>query len=141
LVSKTVGGVTTTYRYNAEGRLARIEDADQNRIAEYVYDPLGRHIKKTTLLETLYFHYADEGLVGEFNEAGNAVRIYGYQPDSTWTTDPVYQKVQGQSPFESTGTVTVWDSLKPFKIRWLFQITVLSQQRLSGECPRINVWC
>ncbi|MCU7905836.1 MAG: RHS domain-containing protein, partial [Candidatus Thiodiazotropha sp. (ex Epidulcina cf. delphinae)] len=91
-VGKTVGSVTTTYKYNAEGRLARIEDADQNPIAEYQYDPLGRRTKKTTRIETIYFHYADEGLVGEFDGAGNPIRIYGYQPDSIWTTDPIYQK-------------------------------------------------
>jgi hypothetical protein len=38
----------------------------------------------------------------------------------------------------NTGTVTVWDSLKPFKIRWLFQMSLLSQQRLNGDCPRIT---
>jgi hypothetical protein len=38
----------------------------------------------------------------------------------------------------STGTVIVWDSLKPFKIRWLFQMAAISQQRLNGECPRIT---
>jgi hypothetical protein len=31
-------------------------------------------------------------------------------------------------------TVTVWDSLKPLKIRCLFQMVVLSQQRLNDDC-------
>jgi RHS repeat-associated protein len=92
MTSKTVGGITTTYLYNAEGRLTRIEDADQNLIASYVYDPLGRRLKKTTQQETIIFHYTDEGLAGEFEQSGNLLRVYGYQPDSTWTTDPVYQK-------------------------------------------------
>jgi hypothetical protein len=38
----------------------------------------------------------------------------------------------------STRTVTVWDSLKSFKIRWLFQMPLHSQQRLNSECPRLN---
>jgi hypothetical protein len=38
----------------------------------------------------------------------------------------------------NTGTGTVWDSLKSSKNRWLFQLTVLSQQRLNDECPRIS---
>jgi RHS repeat-associated protein len=40
----------------------------------------------------LYFYYADEGLIGEFDVTGNSVRLYGYAPDTTWTTDPLYQK-------------------------------------------------
>jgi RHS repeat-associated protein len=91
-ISKTVVGATTSYQYNAEGRLARIEDADQNLIAEYQYDAQGRRIRKATQSETIYFHYTDEGLVGEFDQAGNPIRIYGYEPDATWSTDPVYQK-------------------------------------------------
>jgi RHS repeat-associated protein len=91
-ISKTVAGVTTSYRYNAEGRLARIEDADQALIAEYQYDPEGRRIRKVTQAETIYFHYTDEGLAGEFDQAGNPIRLYGFAPDATWTTDPIYQK-------------------------------------------------
>jgi YD repeat-containing protein len=83
MISKTEAGSTTAYRYNAEGRLTQIEDAGQNLIAAYEYDPLGRRIKKTTPAETIVFHYADEGLVGEFDQAGSEIRIYGYQPDST----------------------------------------------------------
>ncbi|MCU7937401.1 MAG: RHS domain-containing protein [Candidatus Thiodiazotropha sp. (ex Dulcina madagascariensis)] len=101
-ISKTVGGVTTSYQYNAEGRLSRIEDENQALIAAYQYDPLGRRVRKTTPIETVYFHYADEGLVGELDGTGNPVRIYGYQPDSTWTTDPIYQKTaQGYAYYQN----------------------------------------
>jgi hypothetical protein len=34
-----------------------------------------------------------------------------------------------QAERSNTRTVTVWDSLKPLKIRWLFQMVVLSQQQ------------
>jgi RHS repeat-associated protein len=90
--SKTENAVTTTYIYNAEGRLSRIEDANQAVIAEYKYDPLGRRYRKVTQSETVYFYYTDEGLVGEFNAAGGSIRQYGFEPDSTWTTSPLYQK-------------------------------------------------
>ncbi|MEW8692850.1 MAG: RHS repeat-associated core domain-containing protein [Candidatus Thiodiazotropha endolucinida] len=101
-ISKTEGGITTTYRYNAEGGLARIEDANQTLIAEYTYDPFGKRIKKQTQSEILYFHYADEGLVGEFDGTGNPIRLYGYQPDSIWTTDPIYQKTtQGYAYYQN----------------------------------------
>jgi hypothetical protein len=36
--------------------------------------------------------------------------------------------LSSKTPIEtSTGTVTVWNSLKPFKIDWLFQMTALSK--------------
>ncbi|MEW8660623.1 MAG: RHS repeat-associated core domain-containing protein [Candidatus Thiodiazotropha endolucinida] len=101
-ISKTEGGIVTHYRYNAEGRLARIEDANQTLIAEYLYDPLGRRIRKQTQSEIIYFHYADEGLVGEFDGSGNPIRLYGFQPDSIWTTDPIYQKTaQGYAFYQN----------------------------------------
>jgi RHS repeat-associated protein len=101
-LSKTQGGVTTTYHYNAEGRLDRVEDANQTLIAEYTYDPLGRRLRKRTQSETVYFHYADEGLVGEFDETASPIRIYGYHPDTTWTTDPIYQKTaQGYAYYQN----------------------------------------
>ena len=39
-----------------------------------------------------YFHYADEGLVGEYDSTGNEIKSYGYKPGSTWTTDPLFMK-------------------------------------------------
>ncbi|WP_071932431.1 RHS repeat-associated core domain-containing protein [Candidatus Thiodiazotropha endoloripes] len=101
-ISKTEEGVVTNYFYNAEGRLSRIEDANQTLIAEYLYDPLGRRYKKITQAETIYFHYSDEGMVGEFNDTGNPIRLYGYVPDSIWTTDPIYQKTdQGYAYYQN----------------------------------------
>ncbi len=43
-----------------------------------------------------YFFYADEGLVAEYDESGNVIRAYGYQPDSMWTTDPLWLRQNGQ---------------------------------------------
>ncbi len=39
------------------------------------------------------FHYADEGLVGEYDASGAVLKTYGYQPGGTWTTDPLFMKV------------------------------------------------
>jgi RHS repeat-associated protein len=50
----------------------------------------------------LYFYYADEGLIGEFDAMGASVRQYGYVPDSTWTTAPLYLKTsQGYSYYQN----------------------------------------
>ncbi|MEW8073012.1 MAG: RHS domain-containing protein, partial [Candidatus Thiodiazotropha sp.] len=63
---------------------------------------MGRRIRKQTQGEIIYFHYADEGLVGEFDGTGNPIRLYGYQPDSTWTTNPIYQKTaQGYAYYQN----------------------------------------
>ncbi|MCP4397206.1 MAG: hypothetical protein GY801_07895 [bacterium] len=47
----------------------------------------------------IYFFYAEEGLVGEYDAAGNKIRAYGYKPDSTWTTDPLWLKQGGEYYF------------------------------------------
>ena len=42
-----------------------------------------------------YFLYTDEGLVGEYDENGVEIKAYNYNPDSVWTTDPLFQKTSG----------------------------------------------
>ena len=44
-----------------------------------------------------YFFYADEGLVAEYDAEGNELRSYGWQPESTWTTDPLWLKCKDGS--------------------------------------------
>lgn len=46
-----------------------------------------------------YFHYADEGLIGEYDSTGAEIKTYGYKPGSTWTTDPLFLKENGQYYF------------------------------------------
>ena len=46
-----------------------------------------------------YFFYSDEGLIAEYDESGNELKSYGYQPDSTWTTDPLFLKQNGSYYF------------------------------------------
>jgi len=40
-----------------------------------------------------YFHYADEGLTGEYDSTGAEIKTYGYKPNSIFTTDPLFMKV------------------------------------------------
>ena len=79
-----------TYHYNADNRLVKVEGGTGNTIAEYYYDPFGRRLWKDANQTRTYFFYSDEGLVAEFDLTGSEVRSYGYKPDSTWTTDPVW---------------------------------------------------
>ncbi len=42
-----------------------------------------------------HFVYSDEGLVGEYDAAGQEIRTYGWIPDSGWSTDPLFVKIEG----------------------------------------------
>lgn len=56
-----VNGNTFTYDYR--NRLVKVEDADFNTTAEYVYDALGRRISKTVDSVATYFFYDEAGQV------------------------------------------------------------------------------
>ncbi len=78
-----------SYHYNAQNRQVKVEDVNGNIIANYAYDPFGRRLWKEVGGTRSYFFYADEGLVAEYDAAGNEIRAYGYKPDATWTTDSI----------------------------------------------------
>ena len=77
----------------------QVEDINGSTIAEYYYDPFGRRLWKEVGGTRSYFFYADEGLVAEYDAAGNESTSYGYKPDSTWTTDPLWLKQNGEYSF------------------------------------------
>ena len=91
-------GQTTTYTYNVENRLARVEDGKADILASYYYDPFGRRLWKEVGGKKTYFLYSEEGLIGEYLEGGTEQKIYAYKPNSTWTTDPLFMK-QGDDYF------------------------------------------
>jgi YD repeat-containing protein len=70
-----------------------------NVIARYAYDPFGRRIwKDVGGTRTYIFHYSDEGLVGEYDAAGDVIKTYGWKPGSTWGTDPLSANSQEGIP-------------------------------------------
>ena len=93
MVQKTDSGVVTNYVYNIEDRLAEVRDGSNSLISSYYYDPFGRRLWKDLAGTKTYFFYADEGLVGEYDNSGTEIKTYGYKPGSTWTTDPLFMKV------------------------------------------------
>jgi RHS repeat-associated protein len=95
LVKKTKGNQVTHYGYNVENQLAQVKEGDSNTLAQYAYDPFGRRLFKEVEGVKTYFLYTDEGLVGEYDENGIEIKGYGYNPDSGWTTDPLFQKASG----------------------------------------------
>jgi len=77
------------YRYDAAERLTEIDDNGQ-AIGRYRYDPMGRRVYKETATETMWFIYADEGLIAELQADGTLKRGYGWKPQGLWGTDPLW---------------------------------------------------
>lgn len=95
--------------YSAEGRLERFTRVANGvtLTADYAYDPFNRRIRKEvdenndgTAEDVIFFHYSDEGLIAEYDESGNLLRGYGWQPGGLWGTDPVFYR----NPVGSTVT-------------------------------------
>jgi RHS repeat-associated protein len=83
---------TKNYVYDTNDRLTEIRDQNNVLIASYSYDPYGRRISKDVAGIKTWFFYADEGLIAQTNTTGIVTKTYGYRPDSTWSSDPVYIK-------------------------------------------------
>jgi YD repeat-containing protein len=86
----------SSYSYNAEGRLASVHQNGQ-WIASYHYDVFNRRVRKETPStgsgsSSTYYLYSDEGLLAEYDESGTEIRSYGWKPQGTWGTDPVWQR-------------------------------------------------
>jgi len=82
-------GTVRTFIYNAAERLAEVDD-NGSVIATYQYDPLGRRIQKQINGLIIWYQYADEGLIAEYAENGSLARAYGWRPQGTWGTDPLW---------------------------------------------------
>uniref|UniRef100_UPI003EBA19F1 RHS repeat-associated core domain-containing protein n=1 Tax=Arhodomonas sp. AD133 TaxID=3415009 RepID=UPI003EBA19F1 len=94
-VRRSEGNETTRYDYNLNNRLQRVERPD-GLATRYAYDLFGRRLWKEVDGERTYFLYANEGLIAKYDAAGTAIRRYGFVPNSTWGSDPVWAEVEGQ---------------------------------------------
>nr|WP_320194298.1 RHS repeat-associated core domain-containing protein [uncultured Desulfobacter sp.] len=83
------------YHYNIENRLIRIEDINASLIPTYYYDPFGRRLWKQIGEKIIFFHYSDEGLVGEFDQNSALLKSFGYVPGSIWNTYPMFLVTEG----------------------------------------------
>ena len=83
--------------HKSANRLTHIYDADTNLVAHYQYDPFGRRISKQVGTNTTYYLYSDEGLIAEYDEAGNEVQSYGYAPNSLWMNNPLYTRTESHT--------------------------------------------
>ena len=93
VTQRTVNGVIQNFVYNLENRLSDVYDENNTLIAQYHYDPFGRHVAKYENGQTTYYHFGDQGLLAEYDGTGELIQAYSYQPGNTWGTDPLYTKV------------------------------------------------
>jgi RHS repeat-associated protein len=110
-------GVTSVvkYAYSTDNRLIGAQIATNLQVSgftvqvSYSYDPFGRRVSKEIFewdtaqsqwskVQSLFFLYADEGLVGEFDSDGDEIRSYVWKPDSLWMNDPVCMILPPQAP-------------------------------------------
>ncbi|MFY0575470.1 HNH/endonuclease VII fold putative polymorphic toxin [Cystobacter fuscus] len=90
LIRKSQGGVRRHYFYDRENRLIRVEDQDGVVIAQYGYDPFDRRLYKDAGGVRTYFFHSDQGMVAEVDSNGASVRTYGYHPQSSFGTRPLF---------------------------------------------------
>ena len=98
-IEKNDNGFITRYQYNIENRLIGVSNDARTMIARYHYDPFGRRLCKDVAGTPTYFMYADEGLIGEYTATGDEIKTYGYKPNSTWGTDPLFMAQGGEMYF------------------------------------------
>ena len=82
--------VIRTFEYDLDKRLIKVTNGQSQSITTYNYDPFGKRLSKTHNGQITYYFYAQEGLVAELNASGQMQIQYGYEPDTTWGTNPVY---------------------------------------------------
>ncbi len=99
MTQKTEGTEVRNFIYNEEDRLVRVEDGSSVVIAEYYYDPFGKRLWKDVGGVRTNFCYSDEGLIGEYDSSGTELKAYGYEPNASFTTDPLFMKEAGNYYF------------------------------------------
>ena len=87
---------TESLVYDAAERLRELHHGGQV-VAQYQYDPFGRRIRKETAEGVTWYQYNEQGLIAEYDATGAAKAIYGWLPDATWGTAPLWsaQRVAG----------------------------------------------
>ena len=99
MTGKTEGSVTTNYLFNVENRISKVKDQTGSTIGEYYYDPFGRRLWKDVDGVKTCFYYSDEGLIGKFDGNGAWEKTIGFKPNTTWTTEPLMMKIEGNVYF------------------------------------------
>ncbi len=83
---------TRNYIYDTDNRLIEVRAANNSLIAAYSYDPFGRRLSKDSGSSKTYYFYNAEGLIAEADASGQVTKSYGYAPNSTFSTNPLWVK-------------------------------------------------
>jgi RHS repeat-associated protein len=92
IITKTTGGITTTYTYDGENRLVNIETSDGSTIV-YIYDPFGRRIEKTINGVTTKYLYDGANILYEYDNKKNITTRYTH---NIAIDDPIGIETGGQ---------------------------------------------
>lgn len=92
IIKQITANDVKNYTYDSVNRLVSVEKNNQN-IATYQYDAIGRRMSKTVDNVTTYYLYSDEGLIAELNEQGQIEVAYGFTPNTDWGTKPLWQAI------------------------------------------------
>ena len=92
---KVYGTNEVLYEYDAAGNLVALRDGQSNVVARYAYDPWGNRIRKEVGGVITYYLYGEDGLLAEFNAAGEMIRTYGYEPNAAWNK-PIFMRENEQ---------------------------------------------
>lgn len=83
---------TRNYVYDIDNRLIEVRNSSNTLIAAYSYDPFGRRLSKDVGASKTYYFYNAEGLIAEADATGVLTKSYGYAPNSTFSTNPLWMK-------------------------------------------------
>ena len=70
----------TKYYYDCENRLTDVNDPNENSIATYSYDYLGRRVSKTVSGTTTEYCYDGDQVIAEYTGGGTLLRKFVYGP-------------------------------------------------------------
>ena len=94
VLTKTVGSNVTTYSWDSENRLTKIQTPTQ--IVEFAYDPFGRRIQKKVGASVKKFVYDREDIVAEYDGANTLQATYIHGPN---IDEPLQMKRGGATYF------------------------------------------
>ena len=95
LTSKTTASGKTTYTWDIENRLARVELPDRGTVS-YRYDPFGRRIEKNVNGAVTTYLYDGNAILMEMDGAGQVTARYTHGPVIDW---PLMMERKGQTFF------------------------------------------
>ncbi len=97
-VSKTdpAAGTADQYGYSFDNRMNEVW-RNGELIAQYFYDHRAQRVKMDNYMGgaftgSTWFLYCQEGLLAEYDRSGTLTKKYSWQPDQSWSTDPLFQE-------------------------------------------------